>query len=248
MTHKTVDADIGDDETVTVEDFEDADVDDNITIYGDLNVFGDATFVRNVGFTLFDEDRNIERAESEWDSGIAFQPASNTYSLVDALLEAADLFDSDLEDVYDAQHINSATGGELDRLALLIGLDRLSGETDDKFRARIKAEFRAGNIGTTYNQFTEFSASVLDTDINNLTFSTDPALVTISADSNVYSSINIAASELEDVLGSAVPAGHEVAIVEEGTFEVKKDGASDDASEGLTADGIQTGGTLSADI
>lgn len=248
MSHDTIDTDIGSDETITVESFEDATIDNDITIYGSLDIFGDATFVSDVGFTLFGDNRNIERAESEWDSGIAFQPNSNTYGLVDALLQAADQFDYDLEDAYDAQHINSATGEELDRLATLVNIDRIQGETDDKFRARIKAAFRTGNIGTTYDQFVEFSASILNADVSDLTYSTKPAVVTVSGDSSVFNSINITASALSGVLGGAVPAGHEVNVVEEGTFEVKADGTADDPDEGLTADGLTSGGTLSTDV
>jgi hypothetical protein len=238
---------IGSDEELTIEDFEDGEFEDGFVVYGDLDIFGEATFVNNPGFTLFDTGRNIERAEAEWDSGIAFTPASNTYKLVDALLESADQFDADLEDAYDAHHIDSVVGDELNRLAQLVDVDRITGETDDKFRARIKAAFRTGNIGTTYDQFVEFTASVLNASVDDLTFNTSPAVVTVTGDSNVYNNINITASELIDVLGGAVPAGHEVNVVEEGTFELKADGQTDDATKGLTADGITTGGTLSQD-
>lgn len=124
--------------------------------------------------------------------------------------------------------------------------------TDDKFRARIKASFRASTIGTTYDQFTEFVSSILNTDFERIEFLTDyvsnPAAVTVRADEQVYDNVGFTSTDIDDLLSRAVPAGHTVNVLVTGTFEVKADGDSDDADKGLTADGITTGGTLSADI
>jgi len=99
---------------------------------------------------------------------------------------------------------------------------------------------------------TQFCASVLDTGIDNLTFETrypiTPATVIVRGQRSLYQDSDLTANELIDILGSGVPAGHAVEVIEEGSFEVKFDGESDDVDEGLTSDSIQTGGTLAGDL
>jgi len=198
------------------------------------------------------DNRNIAEAESEWGSGIAFGPGTNTYRLMKSLLTEADRVDEDLEDIYNQHHVNTATGDDLDKIGDLVNIDRNTGESDGRYRARIKGKFRAATIGTTFDEFAEFTASVLNTNIDNIDFLTSyaarPAVVSVSAQGSVYNSINLTPSEIKDVLDDGVPAGHEVRVLEGGTFRLKADGDTDDLDKGLTSDGISTGGTLAADL
>lgn len=198
------------------------------------------------------DNRNIKEADVQWDSAIDFAPQSNMYHLVDALLSQADRIDEDLEEIYEQHHIDSATGADLDQYGELAEIDRNTGESDDKYRARIKANIRASSIGTTYDEYLEFTASILSTSVNNIELSTnydgDPATLTVSTDSSVYENIDITPTEIVDILGRGVPAGHEVKALEVGTFRLKTDGESDTAENGLTSDSISTGGTVAADL
>lgn len=198
------------------------------------------------------ENRNIAEAGSEWDSGIAFAPGTNTYKLMRALLVEADRIDGDLEDIYDAHHIDTATGDDLDKIGDLVSVDRETGESDSRYRARIKATFRASTTETTFDQFAEFTASVLNTRLSNIDFLTSyaarPATVDVAADAAVYDEVNLDAATLEDLLDDGVPAGHQVRVLERGTFRLKEDGDTNDPDKGLTSDGITTGGTLAADL
>lgn len=200
------------------------------------------------------DGRNIREAEDEWDNdGITFHSTSNVHSLVGALLSEADRIDDDLTDTYEAQHINDATGEALDEWGTLVQTPRNTGESDASYRARIKARARIGNMNSTFDEFTEFAAEVLETDIDNLFFDTpyvppEEAEVQISADPSVYSGVNLTGSEAQDILDDAVPAGHEVQLFEGGTFRLKEDGEADDPALGLTSDSISTGGTLAEDV
>lgn len=198
------------------------------------------------------DDRNIKEAQRVWDSAIDVSPHSNMYRLLNSILSEADRIDGDLEEIYEQQHIDSATGDSLEQFGELAEVDRNTGESDDKYRARIKANLRASSIGTTYDEYLEFCAAVLSTGVNNIELSTNydgnPATVTVSTDSNVYNNINITPSEIIDILGRGVPAGHEVVALEVGTFRLKEDGDTDTAANGLTSDSISTGGTLAADL
>jgi len=198
------------------------------------------------------DDRNINTAQDEWDSGIEFSPNSNTYKLIRALLTEANRIDDDLEEIYDQHHVNTATGDDLDKIGDLVDVSRKTGESDSRYRARIKARFRAATIDTTFDQFSEFVASVLNTNIDNIDFLTNygsrPATVSVSTQGNVYDAVNLTPTELKDLFGAGVPAGHTVRVLEGGTFRLKVDGESDDPDKGLTSDSVSSGGTLAADL
>jgi hypothetical protein len=195
------------------------------------------------------DERNIQTAEQEWNSGIAFGNQSNTYALVKSLLGAADSVDTTLEDVFDSHHINSAEGEALDKFGELVQVDRQTNEADDVYRARIKAAFRVGNTSTTFDEFSQLAAEILNTDIQNIDFIPDyPAEIELSSDLSLIDNTDLTAEQLGDILSGAVPAGHNVTAVSSGTFRLKSDGETDDADAGLTSDSISTGGTLAADL
>lgn len=198
------------------------------------------------------DNRNIAEADSEWDSGIKFSPDSNTYKLVRALLSEADRIDGDLEDIYNQHHINTATGDDLEKIGDLVNVRRNTGEGDDSYRARIKGKFGTATVDSTFDEFAEFVSAVLNTDIDNIDYLTNyqihPAAVTVSTQASVYSNISLSSQQIVNILGDGVPAGHEVRVLEEGTFQLKEDGDADDPDKGLTSDSISSGGTLAADL
>jgi hypothetical protein len=107
-------------------------------------------------------------------------------------------------------------------------------------------------MGATFEDFVEFTLAVLTTEEENIEFATNyaarPATIDVRADSSVYSQVNMSSQDVVDILGKGVAAGHEVRVIEEGTFELKADGDADDASKGLTADNNSSGGTLAEDL
>ena len=273
-----------------------------------------------------DDERNIREAEQSWDYALTFNTESNNKKLFQVFSSLLDEFDCDIGEIYNAQHINSATGYDLNKYGQLVNVNRKSEEinsdeyiygfpfgdtlesdetftvkstekyfiqqdttingllevngevlsqesfdgsgvisgsgsvvgdddtvfSEDKFRARIKATFRASTIGTTFDQFVEFTASILTTDFDNIDFLTSydatPATVIVRANEAVFNSVGFSASDVDNLLNEGVPAGHSVNVEVSGTFELKSDGQTDDADNGLTADGIQTGGTLTEDL
>lgn len=201
----------------------------------------------------YSEDRNIRTAEQNWDSALAFAKQSNTYKLINALTSKYGSIDRDIEDIYKQIHIDTATGRQLDQFGELVSVERKYNESDDKYRARIKSTFRASTIGTTYDEFTRFCSTVLNRNVEDITFVTnyltDSATIIIQGESSIYDESIFTQSEIIDLLNKGVPAGHEVDIaVEGGSFILKSDGETDDASKGLTSDTIDTGGTIYEEI
>ena len=272
-----------------------------------------------------DDERNIREAEQSWDYALTFNTESNNKKLFQVFSSLLDEFDCDIGEIYNAQHINSATGYDLNKYGQLVNVDRKSEEinsdeyiygspfgdtlesdetftvestekyfiqqdttingllevngevlsqgsfdgsgvisgsgsvvgdadvfSENKFRARIKATFRASTIGTTFDQFVEFTSSVLTTDFANIDFLTSydasPATVTVRANEAVFNSVGFSASDVDNLLNEGVPAGHSVNVEVSGTFELKSDGDTDDPDKGLTSDSIETGGTLTEDL
>lgn len=195
---------------------------------------------------------NISTATRNWDSAIDFGNSSNTYKLVRALLSQAERIDDDLHEVYHSQHIDTAEGEALEQFGRLVNAPRKENEPDDKYRTRIKAEFAQAKTDTDFDSFVEFCSTILNVGASNFDFTTNydgnPATIVVSADPSIYESRALTATEIADLLGGAVPAGHEVQVQERGTFRLKADGDTDDADKGLTSDSITTGGTLAADI
>jgi len=269
--------------------------------------------------------RNIRGAEQSWNYALTFNTESNNKKLFRVFSSLLDKADNDIEEIYNAQHINSATGYDLDKYGQLVNVNRKSdevnkdeyiygfpfgdtletGETftvestekyfiqqditvdgllevngeilsqsgfsgtgvisgtgtvvgdadvfsEDKFRARIKATFRASTIGTTFDEFVEFTASVLTTEFSNIDFITSydstPATITIQAEESIFNSVGFSSSDINELLNKGVPAGHNVNVQVAGTFRLKSDSQTDDADKGLTSDSVQTGGTLTKDI
>lgn len=199
------------------------------------------------------DGRNINKAQDEWQNdGIEFTQNSNTYKLVRALTSQADRIDDEIDKIRQSHHIDTATGEALDRIGELVQLTRKSNESDEKFRARIKVQFRVGNIGTTFDEFSEFSSVLLNTDIDNIeyifNYENRPATVQIATQTEVYENSPLTRNEVSEFLSRAVPAGHEVNPLEKGSFRLKTDSDTNDSSKGLTSDSVSTGGTVAADI
>jgi len=219
-----------------------------------LNTWGEASWGDGYyGVEYLDiitEGRNINDAISEWDIPPTIQEESNNYALVRALLQSADKVDESAELIYNAHHINTAAGEDLDRIGKFVGVKRKTDEVDGQYRTRIKARFRAATIEPTTDNFTEFVAAILATDIDNFTLILQQFLpeVIISAQSEIWEQNSLTAETVVDILESGVPAGHAVNVQEQGTFRLKVDGEVDDPDKGLTSDSISTGGTLASDL
>lgn len=219
-----------------------------------LNVWGEETWgdgYYGVEYVdIISDGRNINDGVRAWDIPPTIQSESNDYSLVQALLTPADEIDDSLELIYNAHHINTAAGDDLDMIGQFVGVARETNEGDERYRTRIKAQFRAATIEPTTDEFSEFVAAVLTTDIDNFTVIREQFRpeVTVSAQGEVWEQNDLTVQTLIELLERGVPAGHAVNVQEQGTFRLKVDGEVDDPDRGLTSDSIETGGTLAADL
>lgn len=198
---------------------------------------------------------NIETAVDEW-GNLALPPiydeGSNIRKLLKALLSEHDRIDSDLKDILDGRHLSTATGKELDRIGELGNVLRKDGESDDKYRARIRAKLTAGNSSATFDDIALFITTTLSVDPEGVTISTDfatsPTAVITEIDYDDLDGLQITDTEFSDIVATLVPAGHTTRVTATGTFELSSESYTPPSGTGLTDDSGTAGGTLSGDI
>lgn len=193
---------------------------------------------------------NTDELISEWDLTVVYPfEDTNLYGLLSGLAAAYDDIDDAVQDLLEQRHVETATGRSLELLGDLADVSRQSGESDDKYRKRIIASFRAGLSGTTFEDLLSFLEFILEIDDETIEISQDTgARVSVNLPSNAVTQSPLTSSEITQLSEDVVPAGHTISLVQSGTFEVKADGTTDDPDKGLTSDSISTGGTLSEDI
>jgi len=196
--------------------------------------------------------RNVPVATANWESAATIADGSTNNTLIQSLLaQTADSLDQDLEDTWANHHINTAQGAALDRIGAFVNVARQFNESDDRYRTRIKAEFRAGNINPTIDNFLEFIAAVSGVSPQKFTLQKERGspVIIIRALEETWEQNQLSLEETQALFEKAVPAGHGVILQQgAGTFTVKNDLEVNDPDAGLTSDDIETGGTLTEDI
>jgi hypothetical protein len=159
----------------------------------------------------------------------------------------------DADALRDARHINHASGEHLTDLGTDIGIPRRGGESDDKYRARIKSTIIAAQSRGTADDVIDAAAGIVETDAERIEldtrYDTDPATVFVYIKTADLDDTLLTAQEVETLLGDAVFAGHRVRVRTQGTtvFRVTDDASTNDPDNGLTSDSVSTGGELVSD-
>lgn len=199
----------------------------------------------------------IHKVETTWDNrGVAFYHGSNMYKLVSVILQEGERQIEEAEKVRELNKIRTAEGKSLDAFGYAVNLPRRSGESDDQYRARIQLQYRINSMEGTMDEIAQFMAAMIDAPVEEFNFDTRydaaPATIFISAQKGVWDSSALTRQTIEEFAGRVVAAGHRVVLEEEGTFLLTNDEQLAEeghiAENGLTADDIETGGTLAADF
>lgn len=133
-------------------------------------------------------------------------------------------------------------------------IDQSRPEKDAKYRARIKARMIAGRSSGTFNDLLHATASIVGTSIDNIEITadyvSDPGKAFVHVPSSAINQAELTATEIKNILNDAVPGGHRVSVIEEGSepFELINDTMTNDPAEGLTSDSITSGGGLVSDV
>lgn len=200
-------------------------------------------------------DKYLQSAQQNWENdGIAFYKGANTYAFMYAFLGLFDELESNLQEVKDGHQLATATGDELDKIGYMVGLNRKSGESDEKFRVRIQTRFRVNFTGSSYDEITEFITTIMNVSPDTIDFVTnysgEPGTLTVQGTGDVFSQSILTPSEISDFASQVAPAAHRVVLEEQGSFALIGDqDPVQDYDTGLTGDSDLTkGGKLSGDI
>jgi len=154
-----------------------------------------------------------------------------------------------LETVYAEQHIATATNSSLDKFGQLLGVTRKTGESDVKFRARIRAIFAASIDSATHTEIVELFATILSIPVTNISLEYDiseepVAIMSLPTDAIEDSTLNV--TDISELVNAVVAASHRIDVVEQGSFTVRAADETNDPSKGLIAAGETGGGTLAS--
>lgn len=185
-----------------------------VTGFGDGG-FGSGTFGGSISVN------NITDAVENWENDAAIPHKGSTlYDLLEVLISEYYRLDLDIDDIEDAKFVQSASGEHLDKLGHLVNVTRKFGETDDKYRKRVTVGYAIASASTTFDNFATIVFNMLDADTDDLEINPNyPAKVTVKTFGSTIDDNVLTESEIVDLLSSAVPAGHDVTITKEGTFE-----------------------------
>ena len=242
----------------TVDDYE-------LTFY--TNGFGyvDDTRVYRTSLTREQDERlwsiggqhnSIEDYGEEWDTGgIPYRGDNRRFA--GTLGEADDYVYRQLDHLLEARHIDSASGSQLDDIGALAGIQRNENESDDHYRARIQATIVAARSSGTHRDVLHATSTIVGVPVERIKTEyaweggvNEPAKANIYLEERDVNNSPFTQSELNELIGETVLAGHEVDVIETAAnpFTVINDSQVNDADVGLTSDSLATGGALTSDI
>lgn len=175
---------------------------------------------------------NIRTILDNWDNVAIniYNDENNSRQVLESLLyilEKPGGFDSSIGEVLDSRHINTAEGKELDKIGEIGDISRKSGESDDKYRARIKAKLVSGNSSATFDDVVNFTSSILGIKTSELgiknEFQDKAVAVVIGIASDAFEDTNLTEKEVLEILNTLVSAGHTTILnITSGTFKLKE--------------------------
>lgn len=203
---------------------------------------------------IANEHRSRNKLLDVWDNpGIPLRGNNLTFS--GTLAEEKDAVRRQVDFIREARHIGDASGQQLDEIGSLAGIKRKEDEADNRYRARIIAVLVAGRSEGTFDDIIYGVATILDTTIDRIEIdkawqrspsSVATALIYVRREDLDNSALTT--SDLTTVLKDIVFAGHDIEVRAQGStpFLLIDDTQVSNPENGLTADGISTGGGLSS--
>lgn len=184
-----------------------------------------------------------------------YPPEGNVWSaFLAALSTEFDEFSGVLDAVEASKFVGDATGEQLDKLGSIFGLERRTGETDERYRLRLQTELRALLSSGTRDEIASTTALLLGIDeaefILREPFDVEPARIDLLVPEPALADRGIDVGEFDAFVEDLAAAGVDVVTFALGTFMHVAEG-SDPTTEGAErgyADigAPETGGTYAS--
>lgn len=135
--------------------------------------------------------------------------------------------DADTNELYKQRYLDTATGHELANLGATVGVTREAGESDDRFRFRIKlAKAVAASDGTAEDIRAIFTQAFDEETRDSITFErqADQPVVDVRIPAPGLDDIPLSDTEFETELERAFPCGYGVRVIPSDTFLLGESG------------------------
>jgi hypothetical protein len=176
------------------------------------------------------DQQNREEIIENWDHPLEPHESTNLYKLLQVLVSENERLDIELDGLYDNRFIDTATGTSLEKIGDLVGVNRKTGEKDEKLRKRIRGAFAAQASDTTYESFANAALSILDSSPDNVGFATPPETpkktVELRMDGGDFENNPLTEDELIVLLNGALSIDAQVIVKLTGTFAFDGDDTS----------------------
>ena len=166
---------------------------------------------------------------------------SGNFKLLDAVGRSIDRLDGDITEVDHASTVQEAESvEELEQLAKLVNLPRKDGESLEKYRIRIIAEYQTLTGEGTAADVIENAATILNTDTSKIKYTdlSENGAIQLAVPSKALSNLSISNSEFVSMMEKHGAAGFRIDATLRGTFTYNSPGDSHDAANGY--DGLDT--------
>lgn len=183
---------------------------------------------------------------------------SGNFHLLDVVGRAIERMDADLKDVDRAATLQHAdTTPSIEQIAEIVQVDPKSGESKDKYRARVLGEFQTLTSEGTVGDMLINASVILNTDIENLIYERlEPGYFSLKVPGKSIDLLALTDAEFAEIMAQQAAAGYTVDVQKLGTFTYIRQSQYEDTNfthdpdkgyDGLDANGDPkgNGGTYS---
>jgi uncharacterized phage protein gp47/JayE len=190
--------------------------------------------------SLIDPDNETTVADGRKafpNAGVEFAPGEPESALMTALIGELQQVNTTIDAIYNERYIETATGDRLDRLGAPVGVERKTGETDAKFRDRVRAGYLIAISDGSFEAIAKVAVALLDADPGQVTLegppATDGGAARIEVADELVNNSPLTLSEISDELTRAAVLGHRVEVLTTDTFRLGESGAQGLSNGGL---------------
>lgn len=200
-------------------------------------------------------EETIEALAAQLPSYMPKDPASGNRKLLQPIADELDDLAADIELVDKAKSVQTAqTAEQLERLAVAVDLKRKTGESLEKFRARVLAEYALLTSEGTVADILGGAATILGVGQSDLGYTEthvpEPGRAQLQITDAMVNSVSLTETELAEALERLLAASYALDVLVAGSFEYMAAGDTSDPDKGY--DGLDgsgnpkdTGGTYS---
>ena len=157
------------------------------------------------------------RAIFEAQAPIRVEQDDPLYDWLTLIVNELNRIDTDIDTLFDNRFLATAHGAHLERLAQNVGIDRKTGEGDDKLRQRARAGYAAAVSTGSYEGVARVALLALDASPGEVSLvrtedTTDDATTVVKTPSNVIDDSPLSESEILAILEDAIIGGHRIEI------------------------------------